>query len=310
MLTFQIYCGMNPNVDLMTNPYRWTMTFLLYIRGPLVDDWVQEQAQWLVDQTTAGVLQTEENLWCTIDTRFKQAYMNTAESAKAQHELKMLHIVKDNLNNFISQFQNLANKAGYDLDQWVTLDLFQNRLPNNLVWNCIKSDHPYNWVTWTDLACQQHEEYIQLSNRLKGNKVMGGTHKQWTNALTHQWDPNAMDLSQTWAWATMTEDKKIKQIKEGKCFCCNQKGHISWHCPQKNSQIAEASTSSSPTSNVVVATTTISSNKALTVDQKAEIFLTQLYNKSDDVCTCFTNIMFNNKEDFPHAWCLWLGLRH
>ncbi len=93
------------------------MTFLLYIRGPLVDDWVQEQAQWLVDQTTAGVLQTEENLWCTIDTRFKQAYMNTAESAKAQHELKMLHIVKDNLNNFISQFQNLANKAGYDLDQ-------------------------------------------------------------------------------------------------------------------------------------------------------------------------------------------------
>ncbi len=54
---------MNPNVDVMTNPYRRTMTFLSYIRGPLVDDWVQEQAQWLVDQTTTGVLQTEENLW-------------------------------------------------------------------------------------------------------------------------------------------------------------------------------------------------------------------------------------------------------
>jgi len=36
------------------------MTFLSYIRGPLVDDWVQEQAQWLVDQTNTGVLQTEE----------------------------------------------------------------------------------------------------------------------------------------------------------------------------------------------------------------------------------------------------------
>jgi len=46
---------------------------------------------------------------------------------KAQHELKSLHMTKDNLDDFISQFQNLANKAGYDLDQRVTLDLFQNR---------------------------------------------------------------------------------------------------------------------------------------------------------------------------------------
>src|SRR6266702_686825 len=213
--------------DVMTNPYQRTMTFLSYIRGPLVNDWVQEQAQWLVDQTTMGVLQTKENLWCTINTRFRQAYTDTTESTKAQHELKMLHMTKDNLNDFISQFQNLANKAGYDLDQQVTLDLFQNGLPNNLIWNCVKFNHPYNWATWTDSAHQQHKEYIQLSNRLKGNKVMGGTHKQWTNALTHQQDPNAMDLSQTWARSTMTKDEKTRRIKEGKCFQCDQKGHIS-----------------------------------------------------------------------------------
>ncbi len=218
MLAFQIYRGMNPNADVMTNPYRRTMTFLSYIRGPLVDDWVQEQAQWLVDQTTAGLLQTEENLWRTIDTRFRQAYTDTAESAKAQHELKMLHMTKDNLDDFISHFQNLANKAGYDLDQKVTLDLFQNGLPNNLVWNCVKFDHPYNWNTWTNSARQQHEEYIQLSNRLKGNKVMGGTCEQWTNALTRRRDPNTMDIGQTRARATMTKDEKMKRIKEGKCF--------------------------------------------------------------------------------------------
>ena len=109
------------------------MTFLSYIRGPLVNDWVQEQAQWLVDQITAGVLQIKENLWHTINTRFRQAYTDTAESAKAQHKLKMLHMTKDNLDDFISRFQNLANKAGYDLDQQVTLNLFQNGLLNNLV---------------------------------------------------------------------------------------------------------------------------------------------------------------------------------
>ncbi len=80
------------------------MTFLSYIRGPLVNDWVQEQAKWLVNQLTTGVVQTEENLWRTVDTRFRQAYMDTAESTKAQHELKTLHMIKDNLNDFISQF--------------------------------------------------------------------------------------------------------------------------------------------------------------------------------------------------------------
>jgi len=275
------------------------MTFLSYIRGPLVDDWVQEQAQWLVDQVQGGVLQTKENLWQTIDTRFRQAYTDTAESAKAQHELKTLHMVKDNLDDFISRFQNLANKAGYDLDQRVTLDLFQNGLPNNLVWNCIKFDHPYNWATWTDSAQTQHEEYIQLSNQLKGNKVMGGTQELWTNALTRHRDPNAMDLSRTRARATMTEDEKSKRIKEGKCFRCDQKGHISRFCPQKNNRIAKASTSAP--SNTVIATATVTSNKALSADQKAEIFLTQLYNESDDVRARFAKIMFDKKEDFPHA---------
>src|SRR6266702_4733307 len=143
---------MNPNANVMTNPYRRTMMFLSYIRGPLVDDWVQEQAQWLVDQVQGGVLQTEENLWQTIDTRFRQAYIDTAESAKAQHELKTLHIVKDNLDDFISRFQNLANKAGYHLDQRVTLDLFQNGLPNNLVWNCAKFGSPCTSPTSNDSA--------------------------------------------------------------------------------------------------------------------------------------------------------------
>ncbi len=95
---------------------------------------------------------------------------------------------------------------------------------------------------------------------------MGGTREQWTDALTRCQDPNAMDLGRTRACATMTEDEKTKRIKEGKCFQCDQKGHISHFCPQKNNRITEASTSSSPSNNAVIATATISSNKALLAD--------------------------------------------
>jgi len=69
----------------------------------------------------------------------------------------------------------------------------------------------------------------------------------------------------------MTEDEKTKQIKEGKCFRCDQKGHISRFCPQK--RIVQTSTTPSSSNNATVATATITSNKSLSADQKAEIFL-------------------------------------
>ncbi len=63
-------------------------------------------------------------------------------------------------------------------------------------------------------------------------------------------------------------------------------------------------------SKAVVATATITSNKALSTDQKVEIYLMQLYNKDEDVHAQFTDIMFSKKEDFPHTWSLQLGLGH
>ncbi len=47
---------MNPHVEQLAIPYQRSMMFLSYIRGPLVDDWVEEQAQWLINQVTGGVL--------------------------------------------------------------------------------------------------------------------------------------------------------------------------------------------------------------------------------------------------------------
>ncbi len=61
---------MNPTVEQLVVPFQRAMTFLSYIRGPLVDDWVDEQAQWLMDQVQTGVAMAKENLWGTIKIRF------------------------------------------------------------------------------------------------------------------------------------------------------------------------------------------------------------------------------------------------
>ncbi len=218
------------------------MTFLSYIRGPLVDNWVDEQAQWLMDQVQSGVAHAEENLWRTIEIRFRQAYTDMAERVKAQNQLREFRMKGDDVNTYISKFQSLARKAGYTLNENVTLGLFADRLPPKLMVNCIKFDHPVDWNNWTHSARLHQEEYIQLRDRLKGGqRNQGHTQSQWRNALNR--NPNAMDIGRTRARVTTTEDKN-KQRSEGRCYRCNKQGHISRYCPQCNEGTSSAITAS------------------------------------------------------------------
>src|SRR6266702_1875523 len=208
LLNFLLYRGMNPHVEQLAIPYQRSMTFLSYIRGPLVNDWVEEQAQWLIDQTTGGVPHAEENLWRTIETRFRQAYTDTAEKQKAQHNIRDLKMKGDDLDGFIAQFANTAKKAGYDLDGEATLDVFQRALPYKLVANCVKFDHPVTWNDWTRAASHHQQEYIFLKERGKGGERRGGATKpQWRNALGNC-NPNAMDIGRTRARAMFTDEEK------------------------------------------------------------------------------------------------------
>ena len=74
---------------------------------------------------------------------------------------------QENLDNYIAEFQSLANKAGYALDEEATLNVFHNGLPIPLVINIVKFHHPVTWDEWTTAACIQHQEYIFLKDRTK-----------------------------------------------------------------------------------------------------------------------------------------------
>jgi hypothetical protein len=49
---FRVYQYMNSNNEIMATPYYRVMQHLAWIRGPLVDDWKDDQIQDLVDKTT------------------------------------------------------------------------------------------------------------------------------------------------------------------------------------------------------------------------------------------------------------------
>ncbi len=284
---------MNPHVEQLAIPYQRSMTFLSYIRGPLVDDWVEEQAQWLIDQTTGGVPHAEENLWRTIETRFRQAYTDTAEKQKAQHNIRDLKMKGDDLDGFIAQFATTAKKAGYDLDGEATLDVFQRALPYKLVANCVKFDHPVTWNDWTRAARHHQQEYIFLKERVKGgDRRAGATKFQWRNALNNR-NPNAMDIGRTRARATFTDEEKRQRVQSGLCFRCNQKGHIARFCPNQTARVAEASTSNAPI-------ITVQTQGPVSAAQKAQALIATLHAESEEVRDCFADELFG-KKDFLNA---------
>ncbi len=283
---------MNPTVEQLLVPFQRTMTFLSYIRGPLVDDWVDEQAQWLMDQVQTGVAPAKENLWRTVEIRFRQAYTNTAEKANAQHQLRDFKMKGDDIDTYISQFQNLARKAGYMLDESVTLGMFADGLPPKLMVNCVNFNHPVDWNDWTNSARLHQEEYIQLCDRLKGgHRAQGHTQTQWRNALSR--NQNAMDIGRTQVRATITSTvgEKEKQRSEGRCYRCNKQGHISRNCPQR----------SGTSMSTIAATVAINSLSPLSNQQRAQAYLATLHNEPEEVRNAFADELFANKEDFLNA---------
>jgi len=155
--------------------------------------------------------------------------------------------------------------------------------------NCVKFDHPADWNDWTNSARLHQEEYIQLQDRLKGGpRNQGHTQTQWRNTLNR--NPNAMDIGRTRARA-ITLDDKNKQRSEGRCFKCNQQGHISRYCPQRNDK-----PSSSITTSIVLTSPNLLSNQ-----QKAQAYLATLHSESEEVRNAFIEELFATKRDFLNA---------
>jgi len=83
MQQFDIHWGLNDNYKVMSNPYLHAMYFLSLIKGPLVNNWVNDQVTDLRDKVVRAVnpiAQTEDVLWNNVRDAFIAAYADTARA--------------------------------------------------------------------------------------------------------------------------------------------------------------------------------------------------------------------------------------
>jgi Retrotransposon gag protein len=123
MHDFKIYKIMNPPADIMKQPYAWVATALSLICGLKVDDWVDEQLNNL-ELKTRTMPRSDETLWTDFEMAFMDAFTNTAKKEDAYQKLKHLKMKDKLVDDYITTFNSLAAKAGWELTNEGTIDAF------------------------------------------------------------------------------------------------------------------------------------------------------------------------------------------
>ena len=132
------------------------MTALHFIRGPNVNDWVEEQLTGLTNKVTHAthpIDRGNEVLWNDFEQAFRTAFTDTTKKQSAHAELHALKMRIGGLDDYTAAFKHLAGLAGYDtIDQGV-VHLYAKGLERGLLSTILhRQKTPETFVEWKDAA--------------------------------------------------------------------------------------------------------------------------------------------------------------
>ena len=132
-------------------------------------------------------------------------------------------VMDDGFQKYITDFQNLASKAGIS-DDVTLIDQFSLGLDQQLATMILSmSSIPTTVAKWIEQAKVFHVQKMRIL-ALKGGRLPSTIHSPRT---TH--DPNAMDIDAI-SLSKLTPTERARCIKEGLCFRCRKKGHSTNKC--------------------------------------------------------------------------------
>src|SRR5712691_1920056 len=102
--------------------------------------------------------------WDHVSREFLNAFIDYAESERAQDEMKNLHMKEGKIDEYIAAFEHLAFHAGVNLDDPSNLWMFAKGLPSALVKIVIRQDNPENFVQWRDTAQKQQRNWLKIQS--------------------------------------------------------------------------------------------------------------------------------------------------
>ena len=262
----------------MTKAYNRVLTALTYIRGPMINDWVNNQEKNLIARTDTTkpnhVCEDDEVLWAEFETAFHNAWTDTSKKQNAYDQLMKLTMAGWDIDTYITTFERLALAAGWALDAEGTIVRFREGLSKGIHSKALDRDKiPRTMDEWkaaarTEVARAKEKYNAGLTNiqrRNQQNRPYNTTHSQPRTSTQTTPNPNIVpmdvDATTTTNFKKLTPEERTQLAKEGRCFRCRLQGHMARHCP-KNTNNAQTKVRETTTDKPANTTTTPKLTKA------------------------------------------------
>ena len=226
------------------------VTALHFIRGPNVNDWVEEQLTSLTNKVTAAVNPIPHDrvvLWNDSEQAFRTAFTDTTKEQLAHAKLFKLKMRPGGLDNYITTFKHLAKQAGYDLGDKGLILQFVRNLDRGLAQIILHREQiPTTFAEWEtstrkelQLIEQRHawfepERYKYVWVMPKCLQGHNGHHRRHPNDETIPMDVDPPVFTRV--NCTYTDEDKHHYIEQGLYFKCGKKGHQARLCPDQKKQ--------------------------------------------------------------------------
>jgi hypothetical protein len=243
MREWSLYYLINSDADRMATPFKRVALCLSFFKGPKVDSWVMLQIGWpqnIITRQHKPIAHQDPRLWDIFEAEFQRAFTDTAREQNAYKKLVALKMTGGDLDTYITDFENLAQDAGYALNEKGALILFRKGLPFGLHKAVVDKAHPAPVTIdqWQQAARQQQVAYADWKALMgEAPRAPQDCHQCWRGALDQrnnrrQRDPDTMDVD-TMEINSLTKDKKDEYMKKGLCFYCKGTSHVLHNCPKK-----------------------------------------------------------------------------
>ena len=240
----------NRNHEGMKVPYDRVLTALTYMRGPLINDWVDQQEKKLTKRidtsTTNWVLETNEILWTEFETAFLAAWTDTSKKQTAFDQLMRLTMNGWDVDTYIATFDRLTAAAGWDSNSEGTIAKFREGLSKGVHSKALDRDHiPRTIDEWkaaarTEVARAREKYDAGLTGNQCRNAPKSGVYPNAQTQLRAQSNQSnsgvvPMEVDSTTGttnFKKLTPEERAQLTKEGRCFRCRLQGHMARDCPK------------------------------------------------------------------------------